>query len=77
MRCCDLGHLLWASFRHDLTACGPAFGAQVDNPAGRFDDIQIVLDDDQRISCYSFSAQRRLNPCRDGDEGPNGFPVSC
>jgi hypothetical protein len=43
-------YLFRSSFRHDLTAAGAAFWAEVDNLVGRFDDIQIVLDDHQGVA---------------------------
>src|SRR5258707_1349276 len=34
----------------DLSPCLASFGAEIDDPIGRFDDIKIVLDNEQRIS---------------------------
>src|SRR5713226_3614561 len=36
--------------RNDPAAAGAALGAEVDHVIGRFDDVQIVLDDDDRIA---------------------------
>ena len=35
---------------HDLAAAGAAFGPQVDDPIGRLDDVQIVLDDQHGVA---------------------------
>ena len=35
---------------HDLAAARAAFGPQVDDPVGRFDHVQIVLDDQHRVA---------------------------
>src|SRR4051794_31286866 len=43
-------HRFWSSFRDDLSAGLPAFRAKVDYPIRSFDDIEIVLDDEERIS---------------------------
>src|SRR3546814_1873226 len=45
-----LRHLLRRPFRHDLPALVAAFRAQVDDPVGRLDDLQIVFDDDYRVA---------------------------
>src|SRR4051812_22361101 len=34
----------------DLTAVLAAFGAHVDDPVGRLDDVEVVLDDDDRVA---------------------------
>ena len=46
----DLRDLFRPPFRDDLTSCGAAFRAEIDDPIGCFDDIQVVLDDHQRIA---------------------------
>ncbi len=50
MRCGHFCHLIWPSFCHNLSTGGAAFGAEVDDPVGGLDDIQVVLNDDQRIT---------------------------
>src|SRR3546814_5757959 len=45
-----LRHLLLRPFRHDLPTLVAAFRAQVDDPVGRLDDLQIVFDDDYRVA---------------------------
>ena len=38
------------SFGHDVSAAFAGFGAQVDDPIGRFDHVEIVLDDDDGVA---------------------------
>ena len=38
------------AFRHDFSAAGTAFRAEVNDPVRRFDHVQIVLDDEQRVA---------------------------
>ena len=45
----------------DPAAAGAAFGAEVDDPVGRLDDVEVVLDHDHRV------AQRR-EPVEDFEE---------
>src|SRR5580704_770513 len=40
--------LFWRARRDDLAALIAALGPQVDEPVGGFDDVEIVLDDDER-----------------------------
>jgi hypothetical protein len=35
---------------HDAAAAVAAFGAHVDDPIGRLDDLEVVLDDDDRVA---------------------------
>ena len=35
---------------HQSAAAGAAFGAHVDDPVGRLDDIEVVLDDDDGVA---------------------------
>src|SRR5262245_8847311 len=49
---CDF---LRCSLRHDLAAVATTFRPQVDDPIGGFDDVEIVLDHQQRIAwCTKF-----------------------
>jgi hypothetical protein len=41
----------------DLAAGGAAFGAHVDDVVGRFDDIQIVLDDEEGAAAVDELAE--------------------
>ena len=34
----------------DLTTAGTAFGAEVDEPVGGFDDVEVVLNDDDGVA---------------------------
>ena len=42
--------LLWGSLGHDLAAGFSALRAQVDDPIGAFDHVQVVLDHDHGIA---------------------------
>ncbi len=41
-----------------LAACRAAFGAEIDDPVGGLDDVEVVLDDDHRTSAVDELAQR-------------------
>ena len=43
-------HLLGRASGNDAAAAVAAFRPEVDHPVGGLDDIQIVLDDDHRVS---------------------------
>ena len=45
----NLGHLLRRAGRHDNAAVFAAFGPQVDQIVRCLDDIEVVLDDEQRV----------------------------
>src|SRR3989442_342777 len=49
MRALGLRDPLGRPFRHHATTQLPTFGAQVDHPIGGLHDVEIVLDDDDRI----------------------------
>ncbi len=42
--------LLRRALGHDAAAPGAALRSQVDDPVGRLDDVQVVLDDDDRVA---------------------------
>ncbi len=42
--------MLRGSFRNDIAPAGAAVGSQVDDPVGRLDDVEVVLDHDDRVS---------------------------
>ena len=45
------GHdLLRRAGGHDLPAAGAPFGPEVDDPVGRLDDVEIVLDHQHRVA---------------------------
>lgn len=44
------GDLLGCALSDDVAAAGAAFGAEVDEPVGLFDDVEMVLDDDDGVA---------------------------
>ena len=46
----DRGDLFGRAGGDNLAAVGASFGAEIDNPIGRFHHVQIVFDDDHRIA---------------------------
>ncbi len=44
------GDLCGAAFAHEAAAVFAAFGAEIENPVGVADDVEIVLDDDDRVA---------------------------
>src|SRR5215471_21567806 len=56
---CDL---LRRSYRDDVTSGVPAFGAEIDDPVGRLDDVQIMLDDQHGTACLdqTFKSRKQL-----------------
>src|SRR6476661_1044355 len=46
----DLGHIFGWTFGDDATTSCAAFGAEVDDPVGGLDDIEVMLDDHHRVS---------------------------
>src|SRR5712692_7482747 len=45
-----LGHLLGRAGGDDAATGGAALGAEVDDPVGGLDDLEVVLDDDYRVA---------------------------
>lgn len=45
------GNRLGAAFGNDLAPTRAAFGAQIDQPVGGLDHIQIMFDHDHAVSC--------------------------
>src|SRR5204863_9909219 len=45
--CGDAGDLLGGAGGDDLAAGGAALGAEVDDPVGGLDDVEVVLDDQE------------------------------
>ena len=41
---------LWRACCDDLPTAGASFGPQINNPVSGFDDVQIVLDDDDGVA---------------------------
>ena len=52
-----LAQVFRSAFGHDQAAALAAFGAEVDEPVGRSDDVEVVLDDHQRVAGFEQSAQ--------------------
>ncbi len=51
------GDLFGSSLADDVAASIATFGAEVDDPVGGFDDVEIVLDDDERASAVDELAE--------------------
>ena len=60
---CDL---LRCAFRHDSTTGLPAFRAEIDHMVGHLDNIQIVLNNHNRISGITESVQDLNQPMNIG-----------
>jgi len=43
-------HLLWRAFGHDHSALDATFGAEVDDPVGGLDDVEIMFDHDHAVA---------------------------
>ena len=41
----------------DFAAAAAAFGAEIDQPVGRLDDVQVVLDHDDRVAGVDEAVQ--------------------
>ena len=50
MRCLNCYKLFRPAFGDDLSARSTTFWAEVDDPVGGFDDIEIMFNDDQRVA---------------------------
>ena len=46
----------------DAAAAGAAFGAEVDDPVGRFDDVEIVLDHEHRVAPIDEAIEHAEQP---------------
>ena len=46
----DLGDVLGRALGDDLTAAEATLGPDVDDPVGVLDDVEVVLDDDDRVA---------------------------
>ena len=44
------GNILRRSLRHKPLAFVPGFGTEINHPIGAFDDIEVVLDHDDRVT---------------------------
>ena len=61
------GHLLRRAGRDDQAAAGTALGAEVDDIIGPFDDIEVVLDDDDGVAGIDELVQHLDQPVHVGD----------
>ena len=43
-------HKLGRALGHDLPAALAAFGTEIDDVVGAFDDVELVLDNDERVA---------------------------
>src|SRR3954468_7186943 len=82
-----VGDRLGRAFGNDGAAPTPTFGTHVDDPVGGLDDVEVVLDDDDRVALLDQSRQntqqladvfevqtgRRL--VEDVDGAPGGSPL--
>ena len=57
-----LHHLPRRTRRHDFAAGVATFGPEVDDPVGRADHVEVVLDHDQRVAGRQQLAQRAHQP---------------
>src|SRR6202035_3170883 len=53
----DFGDVFGGAGGDDVAAAGAAVGAEVDNPVGGFDDVEVVLDDDDGVPAVDQPAQ--------------------
>ena len=51
------GDLFGCAYGYDLAAAAAAFGAHVDDPVCGFDDIEVVLDDEEGASAVDEFAE--------------------
>ena len=57
--CIDLGDVFGCSLSNNLAATIAAIRAQVDDPIGGLDDVQIVLDDQHGVALVNKALQHR------------------
>ena len=70
VRCRD--HFLRGAFIDDATTVMTCFGAEVDDPVGRSDDIKIVLNHDERRASSHETIEQGDEPCNVGDVQAGG-----
>jgi len=51
------GDFFWGAGGDDLSAAAAALGAHVDDPVGGFDDVEIVLDDEEGAAAFDELAE--------------------
>ncbi len=72
MRPFSLHDLLRCADRDDPAPFFSSFGAKIDDPVGRLDDVQVVFDDEEGMACLKQLLERRqqlrdvveVQPCR-------------
>ena len=65
-------NLLRRADGHNFAAAGAAFGAEIDNPIGRFDHVQIVLDHQHRVAGVDQVVQHFQQHLNVGKVQPGG-----
>jgi len=53
------GHRCGGTGDHDLAAADTAFRAEIDDPVGGLDDVEVVLDDDDGVAVIAQPVQHR------------------
>src|SRR6185437_195013 len=56
----------------DASAALASLGTEVDDPVGRLDDVQVVLDDHQRIACIAQLVKHGQQLCDVVEMQPGG-----
>ena len=51
------GNLFRCAFGNDVAATFTALGAEIDDPVGALDDVEVVLDDDERAATVNELAE--------------------
>ena len=57
------GDFLGRTFGNDRAAARTALGTHVDDVVGSLDDVQIMLDDNQRVSAFGQPSEQSVEPC--------------
>src|ERR1700724_836326 len=55
----DLRDLFWCALRDDVAAAVTTLGAKVNDVVGGLNDLEVVLDDDDRVASVSETTQHR------------------
>ena len=66
------GDLLRRAFGDDAAAAVAAFGAEVDDPVGGFDHVEVVLDDDDRVAAVGEALEHAEQLLDVGEVEPGG-----
>ena len=53
----DLYHILRCAFGDNFAALNPAFGAEVDDPIGGLNDVEIMFDDHHAIALFDQTVE--------------------